>query len=250
MFPLMHVKAVVDIHGTIDDNLILGSLLPDVLRLTGCGWSRSHSAAHFIKNTLGKCHGITIGAMLHGEYPPGVDFYSDVGFKNIPWGWAFYTAWKYTTKHLYYPLPKGLVPWVFHNMVEASVDIYLHEQWDKSLIAHVKDVYSWNVKWDVVEKMIIESGLNLARNLKDAYVDYLTLSLGKYHDRRCFVRSLYEIARRKFYRHGIVMNLPIDLFEEVWYAIYKDREFLYEQYVSVAYDGLKRTYKEWCSGEI
>ena len=250
MFPLMHVKAVLDVHGSLDDELILGALLPDVLRLTGCEWSRSHSAAIFIKDTLGRCHSITIGAMLHGEYPQGVDYYSDVGFKDIPWGWAFYTAWKYTSKHLHGKLPKGLVPWVFHNMVEASVDMYVYELWDHALVSHISDVYSWQIDWNVVEHMIVEAGLNLARNLKNAYRDYLTLSLGKYHDKRCFIRSLYEIARRKFYRHGIVMSLPLALFEKVWYAIYKDRKRLFDEYVSVSYDGLKHTYKEWCSGEI
>ncbi len=249
MFPLMHVKASLDIHGALSDELIAGSLLPDVLRLMGCDWGRSHSSALHLARTMGRCHEITIGALLHGENPKGVDFYSDVSFGGVPWGWAFYRAWQFVSGfHL--QLPKGLLPWVFHNMVEASVDIYLYEEWDRELVSHIRDIYSWDINWDVVEKLIAESGIILRRHLKGAFADYLELSVARYHSGKCFVLSLYEIARRKFYRHGIIFDIPLDTFMAIWYKVYENRKELYDEYVSVSYDGLRNTYKEWCNGAV
>jgi hypothetical protein len=248
MFPLMHVKAVIDVHGIISDELIVGALLPDVLRLTGCRWDKSHSSALYLKDTLGRCHDITLGALIHGEMPKGIDYVSDVQFSSVSWGWAFYRAWLYVGVYRF-SLPTGLIPWVFHNMIEAAVDMYLFEMWDRRLIKHIEDIYSWNIDWEYVEKRIYLSGLKPRRSIGKAFEDYLGLSLAKYGDDKCFVKSLYEIARRKFYRHGIILDISPDTFRNIWLDIYGDRNLLYQEFVKYAYPVIEVTYKEWCDNE-
>ncbi len=246
MFPLMHIKMVKDITGYLTDELIVGSLLPDVLRLIGCDWSKSHQIAKVIGKTSEKCSDVVIGALLHGEDPPGVDYFSDVSFRGIPWGWAFYRAWNYINKYLYIRVPRGLMPWIFHNMVEASVDMFLYETWKREIISHIVDVYSWKVDWEKLAVMLERNGIFIQRDLKGAYVEYLSLSLSRYVTRKCFIKSLYEITRRKFYRHGISVNLPLALYREIWENIYGDRDMLYDEFVKESYPVIETTYKEWC----
>jgi len=250
MFPLMHVKAAVDIAGYFNDDLILGSLLPDVLRLSGCHWGRSHKAANFLKSVLGKCHNITVGSLLHGESPPGADYFSDVSFLNVPWGWAFYTAWRYSPKYLKKILPVGLLPWLLHNMVEAAVDLYIYESWNRDLIDHIADISSWDVSWEEIDILVKKSGLKTKRKLKQAYVDYLSISLKTYGEEKGVFFAIYEILRRKLYRHGFIIDIPSNFFEEFWYKLYVRRSELYYEYVRVSYPYLKETYERWCLGEI
>ena len=89
MFLLTHAAAAeavlsTKLSPTQKDQLLLGSILPDVAELKWADEKRTHTEGLQFLRSIGKDHHyLSVGVILHGSSPKGLDYYTHNGFYNI-----------------------------------------------------------------------------------------------------------------------------------------------------------------------
>ncbi|HHX51145.1 MAG TPA: hypothetical protein GX711_06880 [Clostridia bacterium] len=126
MYPLTHLYVTARVLGELTPALALGSILPDLLVGTGIPWSKAHQPLDLdITNRL-ENQEIALGAIIHGIDLPGLDYFSDLSYKDEK-GYAYQLAACLETEILQLGVHQDHVLWRGHNFIEMGVEVLLNE---------------------------------------------------------------------------------------------------------------------------
>ena len=190
MFPLFHAIHAVKRFGDVP-SVIVGSVLPDVLRYAGWPWHLSHS----VDSRLGGVEGLDL-VVEAAEDHIKVDTVSDASFEGIPIGWAFYRAMDFMGNKVF-RRHMAVWVWALHNVIEGVVEIPI---WKYGVNAHyLKSVFEKYPDW---ERLAGALGMS-TDELKGLYMGYVAFSVSRYSQ---IERLLAELVIRKFNRYSISVS--------------------------------------------
>lgn len=133
MYPLTHIYFAHKALGFLDDAVVLGSVFPDIIVVTGLDWKLSHTRGwkfwQCFQEGNKDLRNFSLGVVTHGIEPKGLDYYSDKQYKNFEKGYCFEKA---------RPLVNNVVEacclpaadgwWKAHNFIEMGVELYIYEK--------------------------------------------------------------------------------------------------------------------------
>lgn len=133
MYPLAHLYFAEKVLGRLSEELILGSIFPDVAFFSGFDWHESHSLGQKLRQGFSRDEkGMVLfcqGVISHGINPCGLDYYSDQQYGDYEKGYCYEKA---------RPLINSVVEacnlatgdgwWKAHNFVEMGVELYVFEK--------------------------------------------------------------------------------------------------------------------------
>lgn len=133
MYPLTHIYFARKALGFLDDAVILGSVFPDIIVITGLDWHLCHTRGwvfwqHFQKEDK-DLRNFSLGVITHGIEPKGLDYYSDKQYMDFEKGYCFEKARPLVDSVVdacYLPVADGW--WKAHNFVEMGVELYIYEK--------------------------------------------------------------------------------------------------------------------------
>ncbi|MGI5823606.1 MAG: hypothetical protein ACOX6Z_06635 [Dethiobacteria bacterium] len=133
MYPLTHIYFARKALGFLDDAVVLGSVAPDIIVVTGLEWRFSHTRGlkfwqHFQQENKALRH-FSLGLITHGIEPKGLDYYSDKQYKDFEKGYCFEKARPLVhsvVKACCLPAEDGW--WKAHNFVEMGSELYIYEK--------------------------------------------------------------------------------------------------------------------------
>ena len=138
MYPLAHLyfmeQSLAEFSlDKLDDAIVLGSIFPDLVILSGLDWRTSHSLGMRIWRGLHKSgeeqKHFALGVACHGIEPRGLDYYSDEKYKSFERGYCYEKA---------RPLVEDVIEacsitsrdgwWKAHNFIEMGVELYIYKK--------------------------------------------------------------------------------------------------------------------------
>lgn len=127
MYPLSHIYVSYCALNHMDPPTALGSVLPDILVGTGIAWRKAHRAteAPFQKHLLSPA--LRLGAALHGIDLPGLDYFSDISYRNSK-GYAYQKAVLIEKDVVELGVQPDHAAWRGHNFIEMAIEITLSQQ--------------------------------------------------------------------------------------------------------------------------
>ncbi len=190
MFPLFHVVHAVKGFDEIPD-VVVGSVLPDVLRYAGWPWNLSHS----VDERLRSIEGLELVAEAAQDHIR-VDVVSDASFEGIPIGWAFYRAMGFMGSRVF-RRHMAVWVWALHNVIEGVVEMPI---WKCGKGArYLEETFEEYRDW---ERLAEALGMS-ASELKGLYMGYVAFSVSRYSQME---KLLTEIVIRKFNRYSISVS--------------------------------------------
>jgi len=127
MYPLSHIYVSYCALNQMDPPTALGSVLPDILVGTGIPWRKAHRSTEAPFQQYLISPALRLGAALHGIDLPGLDYFSDISYRNGK-GYAYQKA-TFIEKDV---IALGVQPehaaWRGHNFIEMAMEIKLSRQ--------------------------------------------------------------------------------------------------------------------------
>ncbi|NLJ57069.1 MAG: hypothetical protein GX334_08515 [Firmicutes bacterium] len=134
MYPLTHIYFARKALGFLDDAVVLGSVFPDIIVVTGLDWKLSHTRGLKFWQRCSQqgnkaLRNFSLGVITHGIEPKGLDYYSDKQYKDFEKGYCFEKARPLVNsvvKACRLPADDGW--WKAHNFIEMGVELYIYEK--------------------------------------------------------------------------------------------------------------------------
>lgn len=133
MYPLAHLYFAEQALQDLNEEIILGSIFPDVAFFSGFDWHESHSLGQRLWHQFCRQEESMVlfcrGVISHGIEPQGLDYYSDQQYSDYEKGYCYEKA---------RPLVDGVVEacnissgdgwWKAHNFIEMGTELYVFDK--------------------------------------------------------------------------------------------------------------------------
>ncbi|MCF8011191.1 MAG: hypothetical protein K9L17_09790 [Clostridiales bacterium] len=116
--------------GRISNAAALGSIFPDTIVSSEVTHKKAHSAGNIlIQNNCvfpENMRDFTLGAVTHGNSPPGLDYYGDEHYPGCERGYCFEIGRDFIESTIRAcNIPEHMGWWKSHNIVEMGVELYV-----------------------------------------------------------------------------------------------------------------------------
>lgn len=131
MFPYTHICFAGDILGTLNNEIVLGSIFPDTVISGFLEHSDTHQRSgdiHNYLNRIGIFKEFSYAVVTHGTDLKGMDYYCDEKYMDFEKGYAFEMAQPLVDKVVKTcRIPERMGWWKAHNFIEMAAELWVYK---------------------------------------------------------------------------------------------------------------------------